>query len=828
MHIQQFKIRGAVAALADYTTHTPFKHTLGPIDISLDNFRTDPDNKNPYAFAGTTDAGERISWHGFFYLSPLRSEGDLTLNNLTLNKYAPLYQDLVRFEIRDGVLGFHADYKFEFSATNHTVSVSDAAVSLRNFKIGEPGNSNDMVELPFFSVTGAGVDAQGRRASVDSILLDGSRLDIRRNWKDASLNVVQLAQPPANPANVSGSILFLLRSVTNAVALLLNSTNQWAATVRAVDVTNTAVYFQDDVNSRPARLALTGISFNAKDISNLPGTNFTSRLAVRWNEHGTITSETTASLTPPNFDVQLDLDQIDLGTLDPYLEPKLDLFILGSRLGLHGRIRLQTPPDELPVVTFNGDASLDGFRTVDALGDDLLKWDSVHVNGIRANLNPPTVNIRQIALDNLFAYLVIETNHTINLMNVLRLTDTNAAAANKKAAQPVSPAAPAGTNSTLPAIAIYEVTITNTTAYFTDRSFNPAVHLDIEQVNGLLADLSTEQLRHANLDLGAQVEGIGPARISGTLNPFSQSSTNVVKISLQGMDLTPANPYVVKYAGYELAEGKLDLNLEYQLVGRKLSSKNVITLDRFTFGQKVPGPDATHLPVRLAVALLKDTNGKIVLDVPVQGSLDDPKFRIGKVLMRVIVNILEKVATSPFSLLGAAFGGGGEELSYQDFAPGSSTLSPAGEKKLDSLAKALNARPALELEITGSVMPDADRAGLRRAALDREIRTRIWQQLRDSERATNSADQLVLAPADRVEWTQKLFREAVAGRRITPAIIGANTNLASLVAAQTAAASYHGVIQKTDALLVERKPLPSLSVGTSLAGATIRRRHPIP
>jgi uncharacterized protein involved in outer membrane biogenesis len=371
VHIQRLNIRGATAALADYTTRIPFKRTVGPIDINLANFRTDPGNKNPYAFSGTTDAGELISWSGYFYLSPLRSQGSLTLNNLTLNKYAPLYQDLVRFEIRGGVLGLHADYQFEFSATNHTVSINGAAVSLRNLKLAEPGNSNNIVELPFFSVTGAAVDAQSRRASVDSILVDGSRLGIVRH-KDATVNVIQLAQPPANPANVSGSILFLLRSVTNAVALLLNSTNQWSATLRSVDVTNTSVFLEDDANSRPARLALTGISFGARNISNLPGTNFTSRLAMRWNDHGTIISETTASLTPPDFDVQLDLDRIDLGTLDPYLEPKFDLFILGSQLGLHGRILLRTPTGELPVVTFDGAASLHDFRTVDTLGDDLL------------------------------------------------------------------------------------------------------------------------------------------------------------------------------------------------------------------------------------------------------------------------------------------------------------------------------------------------------------------------------------------------------------------------------------------------------------------------
>jgi hypothetical protein len=787
LHVERFHIGAATAALADYTTRTPFKRTVGPIDITLENFRTDPDNKNPYSFSGTTDAGERIAWDGYFSLSPLRSQGSVTLDRLTLNKYAPLYQDLVRFEIRDGVMGMFANYQFEFSATNHSASVNGAALSLRNFKLGVPGSSNNIMELPFFSVTGANADLQSRRASVDSVRSDGSMIDLVRS-KDASINVVELSKPAATTANAPGGILFLLRSVTNAVTLLLNSTNQWSATVRDVVSTNGSIYFEDDANSRPAKVALTDITLTAKNISNLPGTNFTSQLSLHWNKEGTIKTETTASLTPPNFEVQMDLDQIDLGTLDPYLEPKLDLFILGSKLGLHGRVHLRTPRSELPIVTFRGDASLDGFRTADSKGDDVLKWDSVRVTGIRANLNPPAVTIKQIAVDNAYASLVIETNHTINILNVLRLTDTNAANAvltnktTKKMNFSVAlKSSGTVTNSPLPQIAIDEVVISNTTASFTDRSVSPTVDLAVEQVNGTISGLSTEQLQHATIGLGAEVEGIGPARITGTINPFDQNMTNDVKISLQGMDLTPASPYVVKFAGFRLAEGKLDLDLAYQLVGRKLHSKNVITLDQFTFGEKVASPDATHLPVRLAVAILKDRNGKIILDVPIDGSLDDPKFRIGKVVVRVIVNILEKVATSPFSLLGAAFGGGGEELSYQDFAPGSADLSPADRQKLDSLSKALYARPALNLEIAGSVAPDADREGLQRVALDHEIRTRIWQKLPDSER-TNSVDQVVVSPADRADWIGKIYVEALANGRITPALIAANTNLAAYAA----------------------------------------------
>jgi hypothetical protein len=146
------------------------------------------------------------------------------------------------------------------------------------------------------------------------------------------------------------------------------------------------------------------------------------------------------------------------------------------------------------------------------------------------------------------------------------------------------------------------------------------------------------------------------------------------------------------------------------------------------------------------------------------------------------VNILEKVATSPFSLLGALFGGGSEELGYQDFAAGGADLTAADRQKLDSLAKGLYARPALQLEISGSVNPDGDHDGLLRAALDREIRARIWMKLDKSEQATNSVDQIVLTPDNRASGMQQLYDEAVAGGKITPQLIAVTkTNLAAEV-----------------------------------------------
>ncbi len=788
LHVDRLHIGGATAALADFTTREPFRRTLGPLDITLDNFRTDPDNKNPYSFAGTTDAGEQISWSGFFYLDPLRSQGELKLFNFALTKYAPLYQDLVRFEIRGGSIAMDAKYRFELNATNRVAAVSDTAFALRDFKLGQPGDSNNIVELPLFDVTGASVDLESRQATVNSVIATGAKLFLSRATNNA-INVVELSRPAESATNAPGGILFLLRSVTNAVAMLLNSTNQWSGSVASVNFTNCALHLEDLAFSRPARLDLTEVALSAKNISNVPGTNLTAELSLRWNTNGSIKVTTTASFLPPTADLQLDLDQLDLGTLDPYLEPKLDLFILGSRLGLHGQVHLRTPKDQLPEVTFHGGVSLDGFCTVDGvMGEGLLKWDSVGINGIDANLNPQTVAIREIDVDNAYARLVIETNHTINLLNALRLTNTNAPATNetKVAVTQKSTAPPAATtnaNFELPRISIGAVVITNTAVSFTDRSLKPNVNLAIQQVNGTISGLSSEQLQHADLNLSAKVDGVGPVAITGTINPFSGTQTNDVKISVKDVDLTPTSPYSGKFAGYRIAEGKLNMDLAYELVGKKLESKIVITLDQFTFGEKVDSPDATHLPVRLAIAILKDRDGKIVLDVPIEGSLDDPKFRIGKVVTRAIMNILTKVATSPFSVLGALFGGGGEELGYQDFTVGNAELLPVDRQKLDSLAKGLYARPALQLEISGSVDPDGDREGLQRAALDREIREKIWTTLRKSERATNSVDQVVLAPDERAHWVKKLYAEAVADNKITPQLIAAHTNLAVYAAA---------------------------------------------
>ncbi len=314
----------------------------------------------------------------------------------------------------------------------------------------------------------------------------------------------------------------------------------------------------------------------------------------------------------------------------------------------------------------------------------------------------------------------------------------------------------------MPKISIGSIVISNAQVRFTDRSLTPNVNAGIEQVNGTIAGLTSDELQHADVNLSAKVDDVGPVEITGTINPLTRNQTTDLKITVRNVDLTPTSPYVGKFVGYRLAKGKFAADLAYHIADRKVKAENTITLDQFTFGEKVNSPDATHLPVRLAVAILKDRSGKIVLDVPVEGSLDDPHFRLGKVIGRAIVNIITKIATSPFAVLGAVFGGGGEEMSYQDFLPGSSELQPAAKAKLDKLVQGLYERPGLQLTIEGSVDTNADLDGLRHVKLEQKIREQTWLSLRKSARAQTTADKVTVTPEEHARFVRELYQEALA------------------------------------------------------------------
>jgi hypothetical protein len=252
------------------------------------------------------------------------------------------------------------------------------------------------------------------------------------------------------------------------------------------------------------------------------------------------------------------------------------------------------------------------------------------------------------------------------------------------------------------------------------------------------------------------VDRNAPVEVSGQLNPFRQDRFLDIKARVNDVDLTGMSPYAGRFVGYGIDKGKLSMNLTYRIRDRKLTAENHVFLDQLTFGRHVDSPDATKLPVLLAVALLKDGKGVIDINLPISGTLDDPEFSVGGIIVRVIVNLLTKAVTAPFALIGSLFGGG-EELAFGEFDPGLASLTPATEEKLKSLARALNDRPGLKLEITGRTDTEKDAAGLKRAVLDGKLRAAKAQAMVKRGEPVGAVDQLKITPDEYAQLMSEIY-----------------------------------------------------------------------
>jgi hypothetical protein len=292
---------------------------------------------------------------------------------------------------------------------------------------------------------------------------------------------------------------------------------------------------------------------------------------------------------------------------------------------------------------------------------------------------------------------------------------------------------------------------------FSDFFIRPNYTVMLTSVAGGVTEMTPAKA--GDVELRGRIHQTAPLEIAGKVNALAKDLYVDLKASARDIELSPMTPYAVKYAGYGIEKGKLSLKLSYLIENRKLAAENNVYLDQLTFGERVESPTATQLPVLLAVALLKDRNGVIDINLPISGSLDDPEFSLGGIIIKVFVNLIVKAVTAPFALLGSMFGGG-EELAYVEFDPGSATLDAEDEAKLKTLATALTERPGLKLDASGRAVPDADRDALKRVALDRQVKAAKLKDTGGKAADAAALDEVTVEPKEYEKYLAAAYRAA--------------------------------------------------------------------
>jgi uncharacterized protein involved in outer membrane biogenesis len=707
------KVERGTVRLTDASVTPAFASTLSDVSLTIDKLASTGNQKAGLVFSFASDTGARMAHRGTLSLSPLAADGKLEMKGLQLGKLFPYYASALNLVVDDGTLDGSTDLRYDGGSGALTLTTLDATAS--NLKMRLPDEKDPLWRVPTLAVHGGSVDVLKHAIGFESIELHGAVATIRRA-ADGTFNFSRLIR--THEASPSGA-----------------AADTWDVQARKLLVDDLAGTFTDATVTPAARIALSKASLSAENLSP------TTKVKGRWTMQATVNKRGAVSATGP-FEIapflttlNLTARNIDLVPFQPYISESARVVVTGGNASMKGTVSFTSGSPARG--GFKGDVVIADLAALDeANQSDLLKWKTLSLSGVDAQLEPLAITVGDIALDRFFARLLLNENGEFNLQQLSR-DRPPASEPPKPTLQPktVEVATPPTTATTW--LKLGKTTLTGGEIDFTDHFIRPNYSAHLTDLSGGLSTLAFDQ--PADIDLKGNVQGNAPLQISGRINPLGQNLFLDIKATATDIDLPPLSPYSGKYVGYDIQKGKLSMKVAYFIEDRKLKAENSIILDQLTFGQKVESPDAIKAPVHLAVSLLKDRNGVIRFDLPIGGSLDDPKFSVGGLIFRAIVGLIVKIVTAPFAILGS-LGKHGEELAYIEFAPGSSVLDSTGNDKIKDVAKALTERPAVKLDVAGRVDPASDREALKRSAVARQVKAQKFNDLVRSGEPPPSVD----------------------------------------------------------------------------------------
>jgi hypothetical protein len=730
-----FSLDGAAVHVVDESVTPAFASDVTGLHVSVRALSNAPGATAQLEAGLRAAPGGQLRQSGTLRLTPFAAAGKIEIDAIEPGRFAAYYHDAIAFDVAQGRLRVGTGYAVEGEAPHTTVRLENAFLELSDLALKRPRVRDPFFRLAFLGVRGGAIDLPRQTVHIGEIVARGGNARVARDAKGVVDLTTLVVPPPAAPVTSARPPLpkAAPKSAEKAAA------PPWLVEVERLGLEKWGARFEDRAVTPAAVLTAEPIDVTVTSFSTAPGTKLGVDLRVGLNKTGRLQVAGTAMLDPFAADAKVTLRTLSLLPLQPYLRDQVNLAVSDGAVSFKGRAAIKMVEGGEPRVTLAADIDVADLATVDVANKDpLVAWKLVHIGGLEVATPPLSVSVKQLALTAPDAHIVVQRDGRLNLARAF-----------------APPTDSSGTAAPEPKITVGEVSIAGGAVTFEDQTVHPSYAAEISELTGHIAGLSSTMGTTADVDLRGFVDRSAQLAISGKLNPLAKDLFVDMKFDLQDFELPPTSPYSGKFLGLTISKGKLDLTLDYKIAARKLDASNKINIDQLTFGDKVESPDAVKAPVRLAAAILKDRHGVIDLDIPIGGSLDDPNFKIWRAVVKVLLNLVAKAATAPFSLIASAFGGG-DELSRIDFAPGLATLDPTASMRVTTLAKALRERPGISFELVGEVDPAQDRESLRRYLYERKLKKVKMDELVQAGAAVSSVDDLSIAPAER----EHLVREA--------------------------------------------------------------------
>ncbi len=755
--VDHFEVTQGAGSFTDRTMEASQTEQVTDINFSLADFSTLVSG-NHFDLRAASPNIQSIRLQGTLSLEPVSSSGRVEIGGFSLPGVMGTWMPAFRPVAETGMLEFAGDYELlvpqgplDFKARIGQLKFTDVALRA-------DGATESWVRVPGITIPDVALDLAAQQLTTGVIAIDQPRVVMVLD-ADGNLNLLQYLPPEeAAPA---------------PAATAATESKPWQVGIGGVTLAGANVDITSHVAVRePLKWRIAPLEVSTGAIALPSKAPIDLRASGKIDPDGEFSVSGNHDLDSGISKLAIDVSGLNLHQLQPFFDEQTQVAVRRGSSGAKGDLVIGGPE----VVHFKGAATVSDVHVADRLnGTDLIRWRKAAATGVDLQLEPLKISVSDLLLQQLYAQLVIERNGTTNLGVAFSAPGTMPPAdqplpesagddeeENEDSRDDRKPAEPAPVASSEPEgeplpVSIRKVRIVDGSMNFTDRTMTPEFATGILAMNGTISGLSGAPGSVAEVSIDGSVDRYAPVTIRGNVNYFAATTLTDLQMSFSNLEMTTFSPYAGKFAGYRIEKGKLNLETNYKVVDSQLDARHHIVIDQLQLGDKVESKEAVSLPLKLAVALLKDRNGVIDLDLPITGSIDDPQFRIGPIIWKMLKNLLVKVATAPFALIGSLFGGG-EEMQYIDFAPGQSTLDAEDMQKLEALRKGMVERPGLSVDIPMVQDPARDSPALLEASWKSKLDAAAQVRFGDKARQPGFQDTLAANPEDQRKLMVTAYR----------------------------------------------------------------------
>ena len=730
LRIDSIRLREKALRFQDLRPSEPVEFAYDALDLELHNLTTLAGNNAQMTMTASGPHGARIDWRGQISLTPITSSGSLSISDGRLSTFWPYVRDALPLVLKEGEVDLSSDYQLDLSSGTE-LQLSKIKVQLAPFAIDDP-QGKPLVRLQRLDVDNSSLDLAKQQVVVGQVRSQGLEAWAARE-ADGQLDWQKLFAKPESA-----------KSEATEPAEQTGESKPWQVLLQDVQLRDYKAHLADRVPQQEVAVDVGPLNLDLKNFDSLGDKPFELRLDSGLGRQGKLQAAGQVQLTPTTAQLKVATQDIDLRLAQAYLNPFIRLELRSGLLGSDLDVQLKsTEPLALSV---SGNARVDQLHTLDTLRErDFVRWKQVRVNGLDYR-HGDSLAIERIELDQPYARFVINENLTTNVSELMVPQPATPNETKTDAGKPL-------------AIRIGGVAINDGSANFADFSLTPSFATAIQQMNGRIGVLDNQKPQAASVDIQGKVDRYAPMSIKGKLTPFDPLNSLDIATSFKNVELTTITPYSGKFAGYRIRKGRLNLDLHYRIEKGQLNAENKVLVENLQLGERVDSPDAVDLPIRLAVALLKDTQGRIAIELPVQGDLNNPEFSVMPIVWQTLRNLVLRTAQAPFKFIAGLVGGSNVDLSTVPFNAGSAELAGDARQALDTLAKALEERPNLRLEVEGQAAQSADGPLLAEQRLQREFREGWYKVLqRRGDRVPASPDELTVGEDEQAALLEGIYR----------------------------------------------------------------------